>query len=470
MKPPKPRTIRGLQAALAVVRQRTGAEAAELYAKTSVNRRIEVDPYPSASTRDAASGWRAQTSVTEESGWALRAGGGSKALFAANSGPLPDAEGWRMLNRHWLKPGSLALPPRIRRDRSVRPNPRDTPALAPTATDDTAPLDLIGNVIDRARAMFPELRLVRARFEAGQSASVLANTRGVTGRTTRGLATVEFEVVVERAGRRQLCRLYRAARHPREFDAGALAAEITERLRSSTSAPAADADAGEIIASPALAVHLLTLLGPALRGRSGWKRLEQLRAQSPFRPADLRIVDDGGYEGGWLSAAVDDEGVPTRTVELVRNGEPGEPLLGWEDDGWKGFAAAGCRRRSGWRAPPALCHSHLFIASGEEDASAIRTGVANGCHLVDRAPSGRSTATFDATGNGEEPRFEMDVTGFAIRKGRYRGAIPRARLSGTVRQLLAGIRAIGDDLRFVPSPGAVGSPTLLLTGLPLKPL
>ena len=39
------------------------------------------------------------------------------------------------------------------------------------------------------------------------------------------------------------------------------------------------------------------------------------------------------------------------------------------------------------------------------------------------------------------------------------------RLSGSVRQLLQGIRAIGDDLRFLPVPGAVGAPTLMLTGL-----
>ena len=97
----------------------------------------------------------------------------------------------------------------------------------------------------------------------------------------------------------------------------------------------------------------------------------------------------------------------------------------------------------------------------------------HGCYLLDRAHDGRCHATFEAAtsdgaGHSEEGRFEVDAIGLVIRRGAVLGEAPRVRLTGSVRQLLHGIRAIGDDLRFLPAPGAVGSPTVLLTGLQVE--
>ncbi|MYB19104.1 MAG: hypothetical protein F4Y16_08980 [Holophagales bacterium] len=465
--------LRSLRLALGAVCERSGAPGAELYVKVGNTHRIEIDPWMTPVTANPHD-LQAQVSVLDERGWALRAGGANRALFLADSGPLPEPNGWRRLNRHSLRPGTLRLP---------SPSPDTTPGTAPSPAADapehppddeeTAGLTFLHDLLRGLGERMPEARLVRGRLDSGASAAVLASTTGVTARSARRLATVELDFAASRDGRHGHCRLYRAASNIHLLSAGAIASEITERLTVATAPPPPFLPAGEVVVSPALGCNLLALLAPVLRGRDGWPRLRKLGDGHPLGPPQLQIVDDGALDGGWMSSAFDDEGVPTRAVALVRDGEPGEPLLSWEDDGWSGFAAAGCRRRSGWRALPELCHSHLYIAGGSEPAESIRSGIVHGCYLLDRAHDGRCHATFERSPTGgagllEEGHFEVDAIGLVIRRGTVLGEAPKVRLTGSVRQLLQGIRAIGDDLRFLPAPGAVGAPTLLLTGLQVE--
>ena len=468
MKPLRLPTIQALGTALNAVADRTGASNAEFYVKAGCSLRIEIDPWrPGAASPSAPEDWRSHAGRIEERGWALRAGGTQGALFIAESGPLPAPGGWRRLNRHSLRGGSLRLP-------TPCPRTASPPHLAgndvPNDESEALGRDLIRDVVERTRAELPGSRLVRARLEDGASASVLANSAGVTGRTAVRLATIELEFVVERNATRGSCSLYRAAGNLTDLDAAALAAEVADRLTLATATPMSFLPSGEIAVAPSLATSLLALLGPLFRGRDGWERLQRLSPDDSLGPPDLQVLDDGALEGGWIRTPVDDEGVPTRAVALIRGGEPAEPLLSWEDDGWSGFSASGCRRRSGWRSPPEISHSHFYINGGPDPADSIRSGIRHGCYLLDRAPDGRSHVTFPRSDNGGEASFEIDATGFVVEHDRILGAIPRARLRGSIRQLFRGIRAVGDDLRFLPVPGAVGSPTLLLTGLQLEPV
>ncbi len=467
MKPLRLPTIQALRTALTAVTERTGASSAEIYVKAGGGVQVEIDPWrPAIASPATPADWRSHALHVEEKGWALRAGAEGGALFVAESGSLPAPGGWRGLNRHSLRPGSLRLPSPSRRKASMATARKHLP----DGDAETLGRNLAHGILERTRSELAGSYLIRARLYDGASASVLANSEGVTGRTSLRLATVEMEFAVERNATRGSCSLYRAARDLRDFDAPTIAAEVADRLTLATAAPETVLPSGELAVSPAVASNLLALLSPVLRDRDGWETLQRLSSGYSLGPTDLTVLDDGALETGWIRTSVDDEGVPTRAVTLIREGEPGEPLLPWEDDGWSGFSATGCRRRSGWRAPPEISHSHLYIAPGPEPADQIRTGIRRGCYLLDRAPGGRLGATFGDSHGDAEATFEIDVTGFVIEHDRILGAIPRARLGGSIRQLLRGIRAVGDDVRFLPVPGAVGAPTLLLTGLQLEPV
>ncbi len=457
--------LRSLRSSLAAVRERTGAPNAEIHVKAGSTRHVTLTPRGALQPLPSDPGdLLARTAVLDERGWALRAGSRGRALFLADSGPLPQPNGWRRLTRHSLRRGRLDLPPPPRTK-----NPAEQPPVP--AADLEGEADILGflhHLVRRLRAQMPEIRLLRARLEVGSSASILASSTGVTGRASFRLASVQLDVGAPRDGRLEQCSLHRAASCVDRLDAGTVASEVAERLGAMATPAPPFISAGEIAVSPAMSSSLLSALAPLFRGRDGWRKLNELAGDRSVGPQQLQIIDDGGLPGGWFAAAADDEGVPTREVRLVQDGAPGEPLLGWQDDGWSGFSAAGCRRRAGWRSPPEFAHSHLYIAAGDESSHAIRNGIVQGCYLIGRPHNGHLRAAFDTS--PDEARFEVEAIGVALRRGVVQGGLPRVRLSGSVRQLLQGIRAIGRDLCFVPEPGPVGAPTLLLTGLQLEPV
>lgn len=65
--------------------------------------------------------------------------------------------------------------------------------------------------------------------------------------------------------------------------------------------------------------------------------------------------------------------------------------------------------------------------------------------------------------------FEVAVSGLHLVAGRAVSPLGAARLCGDLRSLLAGIRARGRDLYFVPGDGMFGAPSLLVGGLRLLP-
>jgi predicted Zn-dependent protease len=85
-----------------------------------------------------------------------------------------------------------------------------------------------------------------------------------------------------------------------------------------------------------------------------------------------------------------------------------------------------------------------------------------GCELLDACGPPR----FDLAGDS----FALPVRGFEVSGGERRRPVARALLSGTIRDLLGGLRAVAGDLTFVRHPaGLIGSPTVRLSGLTLGP-
>ena len=197
--------VRRLGSALRAVRQRTGAAAAELYVKAGNTRRIEVVPWRPPAPTDPDD-LNVQVSVMDERGWALRAGGGGKALFLADSGLLPEPNGWKRLNRHSLRPGALRLPApgagKAARSGALKPpraagkaarsgalgrpprgagtaRPPDRDASRGAAEDgEAAGLAFLHDVLRHLGERLPEARLIRASLDSGASASALASTTG----------------------------------------------------------------------------------------------------------------------------------------------------------------------------------------------------------------------------------------------------------------------------------------------------
>jgi predicted Zn-dependent protease len=453
---------------------RAGFAEAEVYAKRGRSRRVVHAP----GTRAA--------SFHEERGWAVRAATRRASLFAAGTGaPPPDGP--------WPEPDGrpLRLPdPDAAGRRAPWSEPSELEAPLVGEAEGDRLLAAIGEELARE---LPGARLAAATLEDGSSESRIASSRGVEARWRSRVAILHLEATVLARGPAAAAALPGdaadheapppsppppgvvtvdlAARSARGFSPGAVARRLADRLAVSAAGPPAGfaaRDRGELVLAPPLAARLLAALTPYLVGPRAADRVAALRdRRGRVGSAALTVIDDGRLPGGLLEAPVDGEGLATRAVPLIEEGAFRQPLLAWHQarggDARPGEGKpTGCSRRPSWRDLPRPGPTHLVLAPAPAvPAADLLADLARGYYLLDAA----GPVALDL----EEAAFSVPVVGYAVQSGRAVAPAGGLVLAGPVGALLRGVQAVARDLAFVPDDGLVGAPTVLVTGLELRP-
>lgn len=434
----------GAEALLAGLRSRGLAEA-EIYEKSGRSRRFVREAPADAPVRMTQA-------MAAEAGWALRAGDRRRSLFFAATGGADPGVALPEPSPHPLRLPEPPAPPASPTAAAAEPWRAPADFDVPLATESVA-ATLLTAVERELRRELPASRLVTAWLEDGASESALLSTSGLRVEWRARAASLRLEV--EDRGRR--CRFEGAEREARQFEPRALALRLVDRLcaleESAGGAVAAvDASLPLLLAAP-LAARLVQAIAPLFLGPAAADRIAAL---GPLAP-ELTLIDDGRLAGGVLLAPVDGEGLPSGRTVLVEEGRFARPLLAWWEAG--GSAVPGCARRAGWRDLPRRAPTHLFVAPS---ATAVVDLVASG---------GAGAYLLDAEGpvriDPASLAFEVAVSGLHLAGGRAVAPLGPVRLYGDVRSLLAGIRARGRDLFFVPGDGMFGAPSLLVGGLRL---
>lgn len=422
--------------------RRGGCDRAEVYVKRGRSRRFEVSP--SAET----------AVVSQERGWAVRAGDRRRSFFACGTGEPPEQGPWPAPTHRALELPQPALPPAWK-----VPTDFDAPLIG-----ETEGLRLLQSLGRDLQAELPRARVLFAALEDGNSEAELFSSLGVLAKYRHRLASLHVQARLGLHG----VSFYLAAREARQFQPAALSRRIADRLAVATAPnpPGGDIERGDFLLAPALGAQLLHRLAPFLTGpqpERHWPALHDSRAR--FGSPALTLIDNGRLPGGVFEAALDGEGVPTREVVLVEDGRFRQPLLAWHQapapsKGQEG-PASGCSRRPGWRDLPAPGPTHLYWKpSSRVSVAALLREVKRGAYLIDTIEGAFQL-------DPEADRFSLPVCGFLVENGEARAPLPWARLTGELSALLRGVAGVGRDLSFHPLGGMVGSPTLLVSGVTL---
>ncbi|HUO86694.1 MAG TPA: metallopeptidase TldD-related protein, partial [Thermoanaerobaculia bacterium] len=309
----------------------------------------------------------------------------------------------------------------------------------------------------------PAARLVGAVLEDGSSRSRLTSSRGVDVAWRSRVALLHLEAECPAGA----VAVDLAAREARRFGPGAIARRLADRLALVDAPPPAGfaaRDRGELLLAPPLVARLLAALTPYLVGRRAVERMAALRdRRGRVGSAALTVVDDGRFPGGLLATPCDGEGVTTRAVTLVEQGVFRQPLVAWYEARDLDARPSGCSRRPSWRDLPRPGPTHLYLAPSPGVAVAdLLADLARGYYLLDAA--GPVSVDLEAA------TFSLRVAGFAVQSGRAVAPAGGLVLAGAVGTLWRGVQAVARDLDFVVDDGLVGSPTVLVTGLELRPV
>jgi PmbA protein len=144
--------------------------------------------------------------------------------------------------------------------------------------------------------------------------------------------------------------------------------------------------------------------------------------------------------------------VPTGRTELIAHGR----LMAFLHNAYTarrgGTDSTGNARRGGYGSPPGVGTTNFFVQRGASPVSDILLRAQGGVLIQD--VSGVHSGANPISGE-----FSVGATGLRIEDGELGEPLREMTVASTVPEMLKGIAAVGDDLRFFT---AVGVPTILI--------
>jgi PmbA protein len=285
----------------------------------------------------------------------------------------------------------------------------------------------------------------------------VGNTRGVLAEYEA--STVGVGAVIESigAGAAPPCRLHVAgATMPSMVEIEGLVAETDRRLDPlPLQSHRLPARLPVCFAPRALAVLLLPLRA-ALLGREALLGRSPLRGRRGERLFDARfsLVDDALIPARPGSRPIDDDGVVSRRVDLVREGRLEAVAADLRIGALAGVPSTG----NGWRpacGPPRVGFTNLLVRAGEADRSALLASLSPGL-LVEDLEWGAGPNPLSGAIAARAP------WAYLVEQGEVRGRVEGLSLTGNVFDLLTRVVAIGSDATWV---GSWCAPSMVFEGV-----
>lgn len=162
---------------------------------------------------------------------------------------------------------------------------------------------------------------------------------------------------------------------------------------------------------------------------------------------ELTVVDDPTLPGKFGSYPYDDEGVPARRVEIIKNGVLTEYLTDRETSAVLDLDPNGHGRAQSYAHQPLVRMSNTYVEPGTWEVQEMFEEVKNGLYMIGDKGGQVDVANGTFMFGAKE--------GYVIENGRIKEHVRDVALSGKILDVLMNIRAIGRDLR-VSFPGYCG--------------
>jgi PmbA protein len=308
-------------------------------------------------------------------------------------------------------------------------------------------------VRDRLSAERADLRMV---LERSVGSVRVANTRGVDASYDVSLVSLQVEACRVRDGRRiaieaRLC----GADLPALTDLEQLVAMLRQRLAWAERDATAPSGRQRVLFLPSALPALLLpveqgLAGKtALGGDSSLARRRGMRAYSEV----VTLSDDPLVDGRPGSRPIDDEGVPSRMLTLVRAGQVEGLIYDLETASRVGATPTGHGRRSTFGKPQPAC-TNLVLESGSSSWEELLRAVGDGV-VLERISQPQPSQVAGGT-------FALPAAlAWGVAEGVITGLLPELTIAGNAHDLLNRVVALGRDCLWV---GSRCAPALVVDG------
>jgi PmbA protein len=212
-----------------------------------------------------------------------------------------------------------------------------------------------------------------------------------------------------------------------------------------------------VIFDPYTSGQFLGVLAGALTGEAVQKgrSLFAERLGENVAAANLTLVDDGRIPGAPGSAPWDGEGVVTRHTEVIGAGTLKSFLYDTTSARRAGAASTGNASRAGFKSAPGVSPTNLALETTGESPEELCAAAGRALYVLDfhGVHSGANAVTGD---------FSVGATGRLLDGGVLGRPVREVTIAAPMLDILAGIRAVATDRRWLPFGGSYGGATTLV--------
>lgn len=336
------------------------------------------------------------------------------------------------------------------------PFPNDDPALSEMETQERIDFALVAE--RAAREVDPRVRKTREAVYRDYAGRVhIASSCGLRASYSWSRALVCLEIAATDGDRSEVGYHADFALGRQSLDPAEVGRAAAAKALAKLGGVPARTGRQRVVLDREVVAGLLEVFSPAFSARRVLKGTSALAGSLGERVAaePVTLVDDPRLPGGYGSAPVDGEGLPTRRVTLIEHGY----LRGYLHDSFSAakmnVGVAGNSVRASYLSAPYVAPMNLVLLPGDDRLPA----------LVERAGTGLYVSEVMGlhTVDPVSGDFSLGGSGRRIVGGRLAEPADRLAFSGNLLELLRDVEAVGADLKLFPGGG--GAPSILLREL-----
>jgi PmbA protein len=352
-------------------------------------------------------------------------------------------------------------------EHNVLPEPKNgEPVCADLTEDDLAAIP-VSEKIEKAFAIETaarsyDKRIARvryARYADSVAEITIANSRGIEGWYKTNACTASILAVAEESGNAETGSEFDFARRFDKLDCATVGAEAARRAASMLGAKRVASGTFPVVLDRAVSGAFIELASAAvnaenvLKGKSFWaEKLGQTVASDK-----VTVLDDSLLPQGIHRAPIDDEGTECRTTSVIDRGVLKSYLHNAYTASKMDVQNTGNAVRESFSSVPHVGGSNFYLVPGQHTLDDLFALCDRGLYVMEVI--GMHTAD-PISGD-----FSVGVEGLWIDGGTIRYPVRGVTIAGNVSELLQGISAVANDLKFY---SRYGAPSVLVSRLTIS--
>ena len=295
------------------------------------------------------------------------------------------------------------------------------------------------------------------------SEACIMNSNGFTGSYSTTIAMVYASAISREGEDTSTGDYFGIARDPRNIDIGEVALNAARRSTAILGGKKIPSGRMDIILDPMIAAQFLGVIASTLSADSVQKGKSLFKDKLGKRlfNIDIDIFDDGTLPDGLASRPFDGEGIIKGKTSVFEAGVLKTFLYDTYTARKDKTLSTGNAVRASYRSTPMVGLSNFYISPGKTRPEDMISIIDRGFYIMDIIGLGSGT-------NPISGQMSVGAKGLMIEKGKLTHAVKEVTIATDIITFISSFKILGDDLKFVPSGGYMGSPSIMVENIAIS--